>query len=162
MPEKPKILIVDDEAIMRDSLTEWLKEDNFEPIAIENGMEALEFLEKDKPNVILADIKMPGMDGITLLQKIREKHDDIPVIMITAHATVDNAVESMKKGAYDYIMKPFPPEKISFLIKRIVEHQDLVQENIKLQKEKKTFLHIAIGVVINIIILFIIFYFILK
>ena len=103
MPEKPKILIVDDETIMRDSLTAWLEEDDFEPISSESGMKALELLEKDKPDVILVDIKMPGMDGITLLKKIKEKYEDIPVIMITAYATVDNAVESMKQGAYDYI-----------------------------------------------------------
>lgn len=162
MPEKPKILIVDDEMVMRDSLTAWLEEDNFEPLSSESGMQALELLEKDKPDVILVDIKMPGMDGITLLKKIKEKYEDIPVIMITAYATVDNAVESMKQGAYDYIMKPFPPEKISYLLRRIVDHQRLIRENIRLQKERKTFLHIAIGVVVNIIILFIIFYFIFR
>ncbi len=162
MPEKPKILIVDDELIMRDSLTAWLEEDNFEPITAESGMQAVELLEKSKPDVILLDIKMPGMDGITLLKKIKEKYEDIPVIMITAYATVDSAVESMKQGAYDYIMKPFPPEKISYLLRRIVDHQRLIKENIRFKRERKTFLHIAIGVVVNIIILLVIFYFILK
>jgi len=162
MSEKPKILIVDDETIMRNSLTKWLEEDDFTPIAVSSGMQALEILEKDEPDVILVDIKMPGMDGITLLKKLKEKHENIPVIMITAYATVENAIESMKEGAYDYVMKPFPPEKISYLLKRIVEHQRLAKENIRLKKERKTFLHIAIGVVINIVIFFIIFYFILR
>ena len=162
MSEKPKILIVDDETIMRNSLTKWLEGDDFTPIAVSSGMQALEILEKDEPDVILVDIKMPGMDGITLLKKLKEKHENIPVIMITAYATVENAIESMKEGAYDYVMKPFPPEKISYLLKRIVEHQRLAKENIRLKKERKTFLHIAIGVVINIVIFFIIFYFILR
>ena len=82
--------------------------------------------------------------------------------MITAQATVENAIESMKQGAYDYIMKPFPPEKISYLLKRVIEHQNLIKENIRLQKEKRTILHITIGITISITILFILFYFIFK
>ncbi|NVM05185.1 MAG: sigma-54-dependent Fis family transcriptional regulator [Candidatus Helarchaeota archaeon] len=162
MSEKPKILIVDDEMIMRDSLTAWLEEDDFNPITAESGMQALEILDKDKPEVILLDIKMPRMDGITLLKKLKEKYEDIPVVIITAYATVENAVESMKEGAYDYVMKPFPPEKISYLLKRIIEHQKLIKENIRLQEEKKTFLHIVVGIIVSIIILFTLFYFIFK
>jgi len=162
MSEKPKILIVDDEMIMRESLTAWLEEDDFEPVSAESGMQAFEILEDNKPDVILLDIKMPGMDGITFLKKLKEKHDDIPVIMITAHATVENAVESMKEGAYDYVMKPFPPEKISYLLKRIIEHQKLIKENIRLQKERRTFLHIAAGIVVSITIIIIFLYFIFR
>lgn len=162
MSEKPKILIVDDEMIMRDSLTAWLEEDDFNPITAESGMQALEILDKDKPEVILLDIKMPRMDGITLLKKLKEKYEDIPVVIITAYATIENAVESMKEGAYDYVMKPFPPEKISYLLKRIIEHQKLIKENIRLQEEKKTFLHIVVGIIVSIIILFTLFYFIFK
>ena len=161
MSEKPKILIVDDEMIMRDSLKAWLEEDNFEAVTAENGMQALEFLEKEKLEAILLDIKMPGMDGITLLKKVKEKYEDIPVVMITAHATIENAVESMKEGAYDYIMKPFPPEKVSYLLRRIIDHRKLIEENIRLQKERKTFYHIIIGLITSIIIFFIFFYFIL-
>ena len=162
MLEKPKILIVDDEMIMRDSLKAWLEEDDFEPITAENGMQALDILDKEKTDAILLDIKMPGMDGITLLKKVKEKYNDVPVIMITAHATIENAVESMKEGAYDYILKPFPPEKVSYLLRRVIDHQRLIKENIKLQKEKKTIYHIVIGLLISIAIFFVFFYFILK
>ena len=160
MPEKAKVLIVDDEQIVRDSLSAWLVDEGFEVRTAASGMQALDLLKQERSDVVVVDIKMAGMDGITLLRKIKEIGSDIPVIMITAHATIDNAVQSMKDGAYDYIMKPFPPEKLTNVIRRVVERQQLLQENLRLQKERKTFLHIAVGVLVNFIILAIIFYFV--
>ena len=156
------ILIVDDEPIIRDSLSEWLESDNFRVQTVDNGMQALKIIAENQPQVAVIDIKMPGMDGVTLLKKIKELNPDIPVLMMTAFGTVDNAVQSMKEGAYDFITKPFPPEKLSNVLHHVIENQKLKQENIKLQKERKHILHIAISVLLSFIILFIFIYFLLK
>jgi DNA-binding NtrC family response regulator len=159
---KNHVLIVDDEQIMRESLTDWLEADGFQVSSAENGMDALRLIDDKQPNAAVVDIKMPGMDGVTLLRKIKEKNPETPVIMITAFATVDNAVKSMKDGAFDFITKPFPPEKLSNMLRHIFEHQELKQENIKLQKERKHILHIAISVLASFIILILLLYFLVK
>ncbi len=162
LKEKPDVLIVDDEMIMRDSLKEWLELDGFSVRTAESGVQALEMVAEKRPDVAVVDIKMPGMDGITLLRKIKELDGSIPVVMITAHATVENAVQSMKDGAYDYIMKPFPPEKLSNVLRKVVEHERLKAENLRLQKERRTFLRIAIGVLVNFIVLAALLYFVFR
>ncbi len=122
------ILLVDDEPIVRESLSAWLEDEGFIVHAAESGEEALEQFAKAKPDVAVIDIKMPGMDGLTLLKRLRELDDRLPVVMMTAHATVESAVRSMRDGAYDYVMKPFPPEKLTNLIRHIVSHSRLAQE----------------------------------
>lgn len=141
MKRPARILIVDDEAIMRDSLNDWLMEDGYEPVAVEDGQKAIEIVRSQPFNVVLCDLKMPGMDGIETMQKIKEINKDLPVIIITAYATVNTAVESMKQGAYDYIVKPFDPEEVSHLIRKIISHQQLLQENILLRQELKRVYH---------------------
>ena len=137
MKPPARILIVDDEAIMRDSLIDWLMEEGYEPIAVEDGQKAIEQVRSKPWNVVLCDLKMPGMDGIETMKRIKELNKDLPVIIITAYATVNTAVESMKQGAYDYIVKPFDPEEVSHLIRKIISHQELIQENILLRQELK-------------------------
>ncbi|MFB0518096.1 MAG: sigma-54-dependent transcriptional regulator [Acidobacteriota bacterium] len=141
MKPPARILIVDDEAIMRDSLNDWLMEDGYEAVAVEDGQKAIEIVRSQPFNVVLCDLKMPGMDGIETMQKIKEINKDLPVIIITAYATVNTAVESMKQGAYDYIVKPFDPEEVSHLIRKIISHQQLLQENILLRQELKRVYH---------------------
>jgi len=126
--EKTCILLVDDEAIVRESLSAWLEDEGFAVYAAESGEQALEQFSQVKPDVAVIDIKMPGMDGLTLLKRLRELDDRLPVVMMTAHATVESAVRSMRDGAYDYIMKPFPPEKLTNLIRHVVSHQRLALE----------------------------------
>jgi len=157
-----RVLIVDDEKVMRDSLAEWLELDNFKVETAENGMEALKKIEAEPPDVLVVDIKMPGMDGVTLLKKIKERDQDLPVIMMTAFATVENAVRSMKDGAYDFITKPFPPEKLTNLLRHVIEHNQLKQENIKLQNERRHILHIAISVLVSFVVLLVLLYFIFR
>ncbi len=130
-----RILIVDDEEIMRQSLTDWLKEEGYDVLAVEDGFKALELVQKEDWNVMLLDLKMPKMDGLEVLQEVKKINRDLPVIIITAYATIDTAVTAMKAGAYDYIVKPFHPEELAILIKKIIEHQNLVKENIILRKE---------------------------
>jgi heterodisulfide reductase subunit A len=123
LPEKKKegfrILIVDDELIVRDSLKEWLEEEGFAVDMAGSGSEALDQLAKQAYQLMLLDIKMPGMDGVEVLQKVRESFADINVIMMTAYATVETAVEAMKIGALDYLVKPFDPETLIPMVLRI-------------------------------------------
>jgi len=137
MEPKVNILIVDDEEIVRESLANWLEEDGYEVEAAENGARALERLPTKDWNLAMVDLKMPGMDGIQLMDEIRKARPDTIVIIMTAYATVDTAVQAMKKGAYDYIVKPFNPEDLSITIRKIIEHQKLVKENLYLRKELK-------------------------
>ena len=137
MESKVNILIVDDEEIVRESLSSWLEEDGYEVAAAENGFRALERLPEKDWNLAMVDLKMPGMDGIQLMDEIRKIKPETIVIIMTAYATVDTAVQAMKKGAYDYIVKPFNPEDLSLTIRKIIEHQKLVKENLYLRKELK-------------------------
>jgi heterodisulfide reductase subunit A len=116
-----RILVVDDELIVRDSLKEWLDEEDFYVDVAESGSVALEKLSKASFNLMLTDIKMPGMDGIELLKKAKEHFPDLCVLMMTAFATVETAVEAMKMGAEDYLMKPFDPERMIMKIIQIYE-----------------------------------------
>jgi DNA-binding NtrC family response regulator len=137
MEPKVNILIVDDEEIVRESLANWLEEDGYEVKVAENADRALERLPEKDWNLALVDLKMPGMDGIELMDEIRKVKPETIVIIMTAYATVDTAVQAMKKGAYDYIVKPFNPEDLSMTIRKIIEHQKLLKENIYLRKELK-------------------------
>ena len=118
-----RILVVDDELIMRDSLKAWLEDEGFAVDIAASGPEALNHLSKQAYELMLADIKMPGMDGVELLQKAKEIFPDLSVVMMTAYATVETAVEAMKIGAMDYLLKPFDPDTLIPMIIRI--YQDL-------------------------------------
>ena len=135
MDSKINILVVDDEEIVRDSLAGWLAEDGYHVETAENGPKALERLPDREWSLAMVDLKMPGMDGIELMEEIRKVRPDTTVIIMTAYATVDTAVKAMKQGAYDYIVKPFNPEDLSLTIRKIIEHQNLVRENLYLRKE---------------------------
>ena len=137
MEKSVNILVVDDEEIVRDSLSSWLEEDGYNVEAVESGKKALERLPAKVWDLMLVDLKMPGMDGIQLMEEVRKTHPDMLVIIMTAYATVDTAVKAMKKGAYDYFVKPFNPEDISLTIRKIVDHHKLVRENLFLRKELK-------------------------
>ncbi|MGD0280488.1 MAG: response regulator, partial [Smithella sp.] len=102
-----KILIVDDELNMRLVLSAMLKKEGFEVSSASNGLEALQILKSSKVAVVITDLKMPDIDGMELLTRISKKYPEIPVIMITAHGSITTAVEALKKGALDYITKPF-------------------------------------------------------
>jgi DNA-binding NtrC family response regulator len=137
MDKQVKILVVDDEEIVRDSLTSWLREDGYEVDSVESGMKALSRLAEKEWTLMLVDLKMPGMDGIQLLDEVKRVSPEVLVIIMTAYATVDTAVKAIKKGAHDYLVKPFDPEDLSMTISKIIEHQRLVKENIYLRKELK-------------------------
>ena len=135
MKKKAKILVVDDEAIIRESLRDWLSDAGHQVLTAENGSQALEIVEKDKPGIAVVDLVMPGMDGIELLKKAKEVSPSIEVIIITAYASIPTAIAAIREGAYDYIEKPFSPERVELLIKKLVEHQRLIEENISLHQK---------------------------
>jgi len=137
MEKKVNIMVVDDEEIVRASLTSWLEEDGYHVEAVESGRKALDHLSDRNWDLMLVDLKMPGMDGIQLMDEVHKTAPEMLVIIMTAYATVDTAVKAMKKGAYDYFVKPFNPDDISLTIRKIVDHHKLVQENLFLRKELK-------------------------
>ncbi len=133
--KKYRILVVDDEEIVRDALSEWLDNMGYQVKTVDDGLKALEEIELNDWDVTLVDLKMPKMDGIETLRRIHKIRPDLPVIIITGHGTVDSAVVAMKEGAADYVMKPFNPEEINIILKKLLEHQEVVKENIILRKE---------------------------
>jgi DNA-binding NtrC family response regulator len=127
------ILVVDDELIVRESLSKWFREDGFRVDAAENAAAALRKLQAGTWNIMLVDIKMPGMDGIELLQRVRQTNKDVVIIVITAFATVDTAVKALKEGAYDYITKPIDPDYLDHMVDKALQQQRLLLENQKLK-----------------------------
>jgi DNA-binding NtrC family response regulator len=134
MAEKISILIVDDEDSVRDSLLNWFIEDGYEVEAAEHAKKALQLLEKKDFNIILADIKMPGMDGLELQRRIKALNSETIVIIMTAFASVETAVQALKDGAYDYVTKPFDPDDLSHLIRNAGAQIRLSKENEALRK----------------------------
>ena len=132
--KKLKVLVVDDEAIVREALGDWLKDIGYQVFTAENGHKALEVVEKEKPGIMIADLVMPGMDGIELMKRAKAQQPNIEVIIITAYASIPTAITAMKEGAYDYIEKPFCPERAELLVKKLAEHQELVEENLSLRQ----------------------------
>jgi DNA-binding NtrC family response regulator len=129
MAEKISILIVDDEESVRDSLYNWFIEDGYHVECAENAKKALSMLEGRPFDIILADIKMPGMDGMEMHRRIRTLNTDSIVIIMTAFASVDTAVQALKDGAYDYVTKPFDPDDLSHLIRNAATQIALKTEN---------------------------------
>jgi len=128
---KKDILIVDDELNMRRVLCALLKKEGYHVIPVASGTEALEILENQGISILITDLKMPGMDGIKLLEKVNYRWPHIPVIILTAHGTINNAVEALKKGAFDYLTKPFEQEELKFIVEKAIKTVALGCRNIK-------------------------------
>jgi len=123
--EQKKILVVDDEQDVRETLESVLKKLNYQPFVAEGGDTALDIIKRQKIDVVLSDLYMPGMDGIELLKRIKSNDKNIVFLMITAHPTIETAVEAIKKGAYDYLTKPFHIEEVRMKINRAMEKRGL-------------------------------------
>ena len=134
---KGRILVVDDEERIRDAVKRALERVGYVVETSLNGGETLEKIQKDSFDMVICDIKMPGMDGVTLLDRIKEYDPSMMVLMITGFASIESAVESMKKGAQEYIPKPFSPTHIRFLVERAFERRRLADENLYLKGELK-------------------------
>lgn len=127
------VLIVDDEKNYPFILGAVLQEEGFETLAANSGQDALDILKDSDVDLVLTDVKMPVMDGIQLLERIKEIEQDLPVIMMTAHGTVDKAVEAMQKGAYSYILKPFDNERLVLYVNTAIAMYRVVKENRRLR-----------------------------
>jgi DNA-binding NtrC family response regulator len=137
MKVKGCILVVDDEGIVRDSLARWLEEDGYRVDTAPDGQAALAKLAEQAYVILLVDLKMPGIDGLQVLAQARTMQPDAAVIIMTAYATVDTAVQAMKQGAYDYLVKPFEPEELSLMVGKLTNQEALRRENVLLRKALK-------------------------
>lgn len=138
-----RILIVDDEKSVRETLREMLEYEGYEVVEADSGLQALDLFSQNSFDVVLCDIKMPGMDGMELLEKILQSYD-IPVIMISGHGTIDTAVDAIKKGAFDFIIKPFDLNRLLISIRNALDRSNLMEETKRL-KSKLTKKYALIG-----------------
>jgi two-component system NtrC family response regulator len=129
------ILIVDDEKNYLVVLKELLSEENYEVITAENALQALEIFKESDLDLVLTDMRMPKIDGIELLESIRSINNEVPVIIMTAYATVEKAVKAMKKGAFDYVTKPFQNEELKITVRKAIDLYKLKRENLNLRHE---------------------------
>ena len=135
-PENVKVLVVDDERDIRDGSARILKRIGFQVKTASRGDEALEMLAKEPTAILLLDLKMPGMDGMDVFERVRKMDPSILVIIITGFATVETAIEAMKNGAYDFIPKPFEPDQLRIVMNRAWDKIRMMREAEKLEQEK--------------------------
>ncbi len=135
MAEQASILIVDDEPSVRDSLKHWFLQEKYLVETAADALEALARIGESSFDIVLLDIKMPGMDGIELQRRLREIDSQLAIIIMTAYASVDTAVQALKQGAYDYITKPVDPDDLSRLIRNAAVQRRLQRENLTLKQE---------------------------
>lgn len=126
---KNTVLVVDDDASQRRLIEFWLTEEGYAVLSATDGLTGLQLFEKESPSLVITDIRMPGMSGLDLLGRIKAANPDVPVILITAFGTVSDAVDAMKLGAADYVLKPLNPDELKVGVQRALERQELVDEN---------------------------------
>ncbi|HEY4613697.1 MAG TPA: sigma-54 dependent transcriptional regulator, partial [Bacteroidota bacterium] len=131
----PNIMIVDDESIVRDSLSKWFRQDGYKVESAEDAAHALRLMEKGPWDVVLLDIKMPGMSGLELQKRLKEIDRGASIIMITAFASVESAVQALKEGAFDYVTKPVDPDHLSHLVQNALKQKKLFDENLRLRQQ---------------------------
>src|SRR5262245_57838440 len=131
---KSRILVIDDEAAIRDSLKMTLEYEGYEFLAAATGQEGLALIERESPDLVLLDVKMPGMDGLEVLDRIRVVNEALPVIVVSGHGTISTAVEATKKGAFDFIEKPFASDRVLVSLRNALDQRRLRDENGSLKK----------------------------
>ncbi|MGM0596900.1 MAG: HD domain-containing phosphohydrolase [Myxococcota bacterium] len=134
-----KILVVDDEAVIRDVMEDYLSSEGYEVISVDNGHEALLELEEERYDALISDLMMPEMSGLELIEQINQKEFQLVTIIMTGYGTIETAVKAMKIGAYDYILKPFKMEEVLQVLKRSFEIKALKEENINLRETVNLF-----------------------
>ncbi len=131
---KLRILVIDDESAIRTSLKMTLEYEGYEVVGAATGQEGLSLIERDAPDLVLLDVKMPGMDGLDVLDRIRSMSDTLPVIVVSGHGTISTAVEATKKGAFDFIEKPFASDRVLVSLRNALDQRRLRDENRSLKK----------------------------
>jgi two-component system sensor histidine kinase/response regulator len=137
MDTKSRILLIDDEEVVLDSCQQILAGGPYEVASASDGTAGLRLVEEFHPDLVFVDLKMPGLSGFEVLEKIREVDPTIVMVVITGFATVSSAVDAMKKGAYDFLPKPFTPEEFRLITRRSLEKRKLTLETIALRREKE-------------------------
>ena len=135
MKSPKRVLIIDDEPSVRRLIGHHLEKENYKIYAAENGEKGLSLIEEKSPHLVLLDVKLPGIGGIDVLQNIKEANPKLPVIMITAYGTVKMAVETMRMGAYDFLVKPINPDELKITVRNAITNQTL-QEEVDLLKSQ--------------------------
>src|SRR5215467_12579353 len=131
---KGRILIVDDELVVRDSLSKWFTSEGYMATPVASARLALEAVQQNEFDVALIDIKMPGMDGMELQGRLVDADPDLTLIIMTGYASVETAVQALKRGAYDYITKPVDPDELSHLVSKALEHKRARKEVARLRE----------------------------
>jgi putative nucleotidyltransferase with HDIG domain len=131
---KAKILVVDDEEAIRDVVSTLLEAQDYECTAVSNGLLAENYLSQHPVDLVLSDMVMPEIDGFSLLEWLRKRHPNIPIVMVTAMHDLSTALEAIRRGAYDYILKPFEKDQLYLAVRRALEHRHLVLENLHYQR----------------------------
>lgn len=137
MTEKANILIIDDEEAIRDSCSQALKKEGYTVKTAKDGKEGLKSFMQNFFHSVLLDLKLPGLDGMEVLSRIKEENPETPVIIITGYASIESAVEAIKRGASDYLPKPFTPEQLRVIVKKALDSRKILLENIYLREELK-------------------------
>ncbi len=137
MDDRSRILIIDDEEVVLDSCTQILQGSDYLVMTAPEGTAGLKLVEEFQPDLVFVDLKMPGLPGMEVLAKINELDPTIVTVVITGFATVGSAVDAMKKGAYDFLPKPFTPEEFRLIARRSLERRKLILETIALRREKE-------------------------
>ncbi len=138
MTGRIKILVVDDELIVRESLIGWLRKSGYEVAGAEGGRQALSILAEKDYDLVFLDFKMPEMSGTEVLEQIKANYPQTMVVMITAYGSIQIAVEAMKLGAHDYLMKPFEPEGLALLVEKLLNQKKILDENLMLREQVRT------------------------
>jgi two-component system sensor histidine kinase/response regulator len=137
MDNQSKVLVIDDEEIVLDSCLQILASGNYEIRTAENGLLGIQMVEEFQPDLIFVDLKMPGISGFQVIEKIQEIDPSVVTIVITGFATINSAVEAMQKGAFDFLPKPFTPDELRVITRRGIEKRKLVLETLALRREKE-------------------------
>jgi DNA-binding NtrC family response regulator len=135
MADAARILVVDDEPDMVETVARILTHLGHEPVTATEGGAAVELLERERPDLVLTDLRMPGMDGLEVLKEVKRIDPEAPVVLFTAHATIQTAVEAIKAGAFDYITKPFTADQLQVVIERALTQRRLQEENRRLKEQ---------------------------
>ncbi|MDT8325203.1 MAG: sigma-54 dependent transcriptional regulator, partial [Bacteroidota bacterium] len=130
-----KILLVDDERSIRDMLRMTLEYEGFVVADVDSGHKAIERIDEIRPDAVILDVKMSGIDGMETLERLKSTHAHIPVILLTGHGTIETAVEATKKGAFDFLTKPPDREKILITLRNALRQTSLLQENLRMREE---------------------------
>lgn len=133
--KRARILVVDDELIMRESLSGWLQRDGHEVETASSGEEALDKIKEVRFDILLVDIKMEGISGLEVLKRVKDDDPDVAIVMITAFGSISTAIEAIRNGAFDYLLKPFDPHELGVLIEKIQESQAQAIENLYLRDQ---------------------------